>query len=96
MDLSDLAEILAQPSGHHGEMHVISYASRSVTPAESRYSQIELETLACVFACECFYRYIYGEDFDLVTDNKALEFILGNTNAKHSARIERLSLCLQP
>ena len=46
---SGLAAILAQPSGRRDEMHVISYASRSVTPSESRYSQIELEALASVY-----------------------------------------------
>ena len=48
---SGLAAILAQPSGRRDEMRVISYASRSVTPAESRYSQMNLRHCrACLLA----------------------------------------------
>ena len=38
----------------------VAYASQALTPAETRYAQIEKELLAIVFACNRFETYIYG------------------------------------
>ena len=38
----------------------IAYASRSLSPSECNYAQIEKELLATVFACSKFHQYIYG------------------------------------
>ena len=46
---------------------VVSYASRSLTDTERRYSQTEREALGLVWACEKFHPYIYGVRFDLLT-----------------------------
>ena len=40
----------------------VAFASRALTPAESRYAQIEKELLSVVFACEMFDTYLYGRD----------------------------------
>ena len=37
---------------------VISYASKAVTPVETRYSQIEREALVVVWACTKFHLYL--------------------------------------
>jgi len=57
-DLSDygLGAMLLQ----HGQP--VAFASRSLSSVEQRYAQIENETLAIVFACECFRQYICGRD----------------------------------
>ena len=48
-------------------------ASRSFTPAETRYAQIEKELLASVWCCEHFTQYLYGgPQFTLHTDHKPL------------------------
>lgn len=73
---------------------VISYASRSLSDVEKRYSQTEKEALAIVWACEKFHPYIYGLEFDLLTDHKPLQTIYG-PRSKPSARIERWVLRLQ-
>ena len=39
----------------------IAYASKALTDVEQRYSQIEKEALALVWACEKFHVYIYGK-----------------------------------
>ena len=36
----------------------VAFASRSLTPAETRYAQIERELLAVMFGCNRFYQYI--------------------------------------
>ena len=77
-----------------GVWRVISYASRSLTDVERRYSQTEKEALALVWACERFNLYVYGRKFELETDHKPLECIY-NTTSKPSARIERWVLRLQ-
>ena len=56
-----------------GAWRVISYASRNLTDDERRYSQMEKEALALVWACERFNLYVYGRDFELETDHKPLE-----------------------
>ena len=47
-----LGAVLVQEQG--GELRVISYASRSLSDTERRYSQTEKEVLAIVWACERF------------------------------------------
>ena len=74
---------------------VISYASRSLTETERRYSQTEKEALALIWACEKFHPYIYGTPFELVTDHKPLEVIYG-PKSRPCARIERWVLRMQP
>ena len=40
-----------------GNMHNVSFASRSLTPVELRYSQTERVALATVWGCEKFHLY---------------------------------------
>ena len=77
-----------------GEKRVISYASRSLTNVERRYSQTEKEALALVWACERFHQYVFGIEFVLETDHRPLQFIYSE-KSKPSARIERWVLRLQ-
>lgn len=74
---------------------VISYASKSLTDPETRYSQNEKEALALVWSCEHFHMYLYGRDtFDLITDNKPIECIF-SPKGKPNARVERWVMRLQ-
>ena len=88
-----LAGILLQVQ--NGEKRVICSASRTLSQVERHYSQTEKEALALVWACERFHVYLYGADFELVTDCKLLEFIF-SPRSKPSARIERWVLRQQP
>ena len=92
----------ASPVGHgaillqeqQGTLRVTSFASRTLSDVEQRYSQTEKEALALVWACERFSMYLIGRHFHLVTDHKPLE-ILYSPRSKPPARIERWVLRLQ-
>ena len=79
----------------NGQWTIVSYASKSLSTCERRYSQTEKEALGVVWAMEKFHPYLYGKDFEFLTDHKPLEVIYG-PRSKPSARIERWVLRLQP
>ena len=75
----------------------IGFASRSLTKAERKYSQLEKEGLACIFGVKRFHSYLYGRKFTLITDHKPLLGLLGEIKAiptQASARIQRWALTL--
>ena len=90
-----LCGILTQRN-YDDTVNVIAYASRALSEVESRYSQTEREALAIIWACEHYNVYVYGSEFDVITDHKPLLGILNKPMVKSTARIERLSLRLQP
>ena len=51
----------------------IAFASKALTPAETRYANIERELLAVVYGCEKFHSYLYGRSFVVRTDHCPLE-----------------------
>jgi hypothetical protein len=63
-----LAAVLSQPD-INGVHRPITFISRSLTDVEARYSQLERESLAVVWACERLHRYIYGSDVVIHTDH---------------------------
>ena len=89
----------ASPVGLGGllmqEGKVVSYASRSLSEVEARYSQTEREMLAVVWAAEHFHLYVYGSKFHIITDHKPLLGIF-NGNKPTSTRIDRWKLRLMP
>lgn len=66
---------------------VISFASKSLSSTERRYSQTEKESLALMWSVERFHFYLAGLEFELMTDHKPLETIFKPTS-KPPARIE--------
>ena len=87
-----LGAVLVQQQGE--ELRFISYASCSLSDTERCYSQTEKEALAIVWACERFHAYLYGAEFELMTDHKPLESIF-SPKSKTCARIERWLLRMQ-
>ncbi|XP_022826768.1 uncharacterized protein K02A2.6-like [Spodoptera litura] len=73
---------------------IIAYGNKTLTDCERRYSQTEKEALALVWAVEHFNIFLYGKEFDLITDHKPLEVIFG-PRSKPCARVERWVLRLQ-
>ena len=85
---------------HHsenGQERPIAYASRSLAPAERKYSQLEKESLAIVFGVKKFHQYLFGRHFTILSDHKPLQHLLKETNATPtmaSAWIQRWALTL--
>lgn len=77
-----------------GDPKIISFASKSLSDVEKRYSQTEKESLGLEWAVEKFYYYLTGLEFELVTDDKPLQAIFKPTS-KPPARIEWWLLRLQ-
>ena len=74
----------------------IAFASNVLTPAETRYANIEQELLAVVYGCEKFHSYLDGKPFVVKTDHRPLEQIHNNNLMKAPPRLQRMLLCPQP
>lgn len=49
---------------------IIAYGNRTQTDCERKYSQTEKEALALVWSVEHFNIFLFGKEFDLITDHK--------------------------
>ena len=63
-----------------GDWKPVAYASRSMTPTERRYAQIEKEALAITWACGKFSDYVLGRKFTIETGRKPLIPLLNSKN----------------
>ena len=52
---------------------LVLFASRSLSPIERKYAQVEREALRVVWAFERLKLYLIGKEFDLSVDNKLLK-----------------------
>ena len=80
-----------------GSEKCIGYASRTLSPSERNYSQLEKEGLSCIFGINKFHDYLFGRSFELVTDHKPLLGLWKEgrpVSPQASARIKRWSLFL--
>lgn len=74
----------------------VAFASRTQTPTEQRYAQIEKECLAIVFACDKFDQYLHGRDYITVhSDHKPLEVIFKKPLLTAPKRLQRMLLRFQ-
>ena len=76
---------------HENEWHTIAFASRFLNKHESRYSTNELELLAVVWSLEHFKHYLFGTEFTLQTDHRALLTALNENrgNKTYQSRLTR-------
>ena len=74
----------------------VAFASKALSPEESRYANIERELLAVVYGCERFHNYLFGRPFTVESDHKPLASIhLKHLNTS-PARLGRMLVRLQP
>ena len=74
-----------------GTERPIANVSKTLTDTQRRYSQIQKEALAIVFALHKFHQFLYGRRFILVTDHKPLTSLFGPTKATPSLAANRLA-----
>ncbi len=80
-----------------GRERPIANISKTLTKAQKRYSQVQKEALAIVFALKKFHQFLYGRRFILVTDHKPLLVLFGpdkETPALAANRLARWALTL--
>jgi hypothetical protein len=65
--------VLAQD--YEGREHPIAFASRVLSPTETKYSVIEKELLAIVFGVKRFRPFLYGQPFVVYCDHNPLQHI---------------------
>ena len=86
--------LLLQQKKSHG-WQTVACASRSLTPVEQRYSQLEREALAIRWGCERCYKYLIGSTFIVETDHKPLLPLFNQPNSMPPLRLERWLMYLQ-
>ena len=69
-----IGAVLAQKDDQKKE-YAVTYASWSLTKAEWNYAATELKCLAVVWAVEHFYQYLGTNQFYLITDHSALQWL---------------------
>ena len=75
----EMGSVLQQKSEQGWE--TTHFAARFLTEFEQKHSINELERLAVVWAIDKCQNYVYGTEFDVVSDHKALTTILRDKKA---------------
>ena len=73
-------------------LHPITFASKSLTDAEQRYSNIEHEALGILHGLEKFHHYCFGREVLVITDHKPLVSIFKKDVATLSQWIQCILL----
>ena len=74
-----------------GSERPIANASKTLTPTQRNYAQVQKEALSIIFAIKKFYQFLYGRHFILVTDHKPLLSLFGPATATPSLAANRLA-----
>ena len=98
-----LGVAVLQPSKHHKSstfdescLQPVAYSSKSLTPTEQRYAQIEKECLAIVEAFNKFDQWLLGKsDITVHTDHQPLQSIFQKDLASAPKRLQKMMLFLQ-
>ncbi|XP_058024057.1 uncharacterized protein K02A2.6-like, partial [Ahaetulla prasina] len=69
----------------------IAYYSRTMSSAERNYSQLDKEALAIVSGVKKFHKYVFGRDFEIITDHRPLLGLLAGDRPTPVALSPRLT-----
>ena len=92
-DASNIALGAVLSQVYDGQEHPICYASRTLNDTENKYSPIEKELLAIMWAVKYFRPYLYGRKFKIITDHAPLQWL--NSIKEPNAKLFRWKLKLQ-
>lgn len=83
-----LGAILSQKFTENGKTleHPCAYASRTLNPAELKYTAFHLEAMGILWACKHFRPYLVGKHFTIRSDHKPLMAL----NKTHGYSIDRI------
>ena len=82
----------------NGQEKPLAFVSKTLTPAQRRYSQIDREGLGVIFGVTKFHKFLYGRKFILQLDNKPLTAIFSpdkHIPAMAAQRLARWALKLR-
>ena len=74
-----------------GSERPIANVSKTLTATQRRYSQIQKEAMAIIFALGKFHQFLYGRKFILITDHKPLVTLFGPTKPVPALAANRLA-----
>ncbi|XP_062521210.1 uncharacterized protein K02A2.6-like [Corticium candelabrum] len=74
-----------------GSERPIANASKTLSSAQKKYSQIQKEALSIIFALHKFHQFLYGRHFILVTDHRPLLAMFGPHKATPVIAANRLA-----
>jgi len=80
-----------------GSEHPIAFVSRTLSPAEKKYLQLDKEGLAIIFGVKRFHYYLLGRKFTIFSDHKPLQYLFGRPKTilpMASATIQQWALTL--
>ena len=72
----------------------VAYASKTLTPCEDNYSNIERELLGLLFSVLHFKHFTYGHKVHVITDHKPLVSLFRKSLTSASPRLSRMLLCI--
>jgi len=73
----------------------VAFASKTLSQAQSNYSNIERETLALVFGIQRFHSYLFGKQFTVESDQRPLSMIWKKPLTSAPPRLQRLLIKVQ-
>ena len=74
-----------------GSERPLSYASKSLTDAQRRYSQIQKEALSIVYGLKKFHQFLFARPIIIVTDHKPLQTLFAPTKGTPALAANRLA-----
>ena len=63
----------------NGTERPVAFASRFLAPVEKKYSQLDKEGLAVVYGVKKFHQYLFGRQFEIVSDHKPLQHLFSES-----------------